>query len=166
MALGSPYLLMFVKQGDSSCVAMRPSEVEQALMAHNSREKSQVATPGLHAMLLLPAWVTLQGSFPLNATYFQTNEVMLDSSYISKPLLVPWDEVSKLALKPPPGDSESSPKVQLPWRSIYFGFSAASICSKMGFAEVANLFHRSSLCVRAFDWADGAHVLLPSFALP
>lgn len=165
--LGSPYLLMFVKQrGESSLVVMRPSEVEQALTRHERGERGEVDEAGLLALLLLPAWVTLQGSFPLNATYFQTNEVMMDSSYITKPMLVPWEEVKKLALKSNGDDGDDPAKVQLPWRSIYFGFSASSICAKMGFAEVANLFHRSSLCVRAFDWGTGSHVILPSFALP
>ena len=164
--LGSPYLLMFIKQqGDLPCAFMRPSEVEQALTTQD-RGDSEVEDLGLHAMLLLPAWVTLQGSFPLNATYFQTNEVMMDNAYIKKPLLVPWDEILKLAIKSSLGDEEGSKKIQLPWKSLYFGFSAASICAKMGFAEVANLFHRSSLCVRAFDWENGSHVILPPFAIP
>ena len=154
---------------------MRPSEVEQALTRHREGEVkgstddsaagpgSNIEGPstvleGLHAVLLLPAFTALQGSFPLNATYFQTNEVMMDAAYIKRPLLVPWEEIERLAF--------TDHSEQLPWKSLYFGFSASSICSKMGFAEVANLFHRSFLCIRAFEWSDGAHVFLPNFVLP
>ena len=61
----------------------------------------------------------------------------------------------------PPSNSKG---VSLPWKTTYFGFSAASICRGMGFAEVAHTFHRSRLCIRSFDCKTGNPKSLPQWA--
>ena len=54
---------------------------------------------------------------------------------------------------------------QLPWKTVYYGVSAASICRGMGFAEVAHTFHRSYLCIRSFECEAGAPKALPQWAM-
>ena len=57
------------------------------------------------------------------------------------------------------------PSCQLPWKTVYYGVSAASICRGMGFAEVAHTFHRSYLCIRSFDCNSGVPKGIPGWAM-
>ena len=39
-------------------------------------------------MLLVPCCAALHGRFPLNGTYFQTNEVFMDAASLERPVTV------------------------------------------------------------------------------
>ena len=42
----------------------------------------------LRCVLLVPCCAALHGRFPLNGTYFQTNEVFMDATSLERPVMV------------------------------------------------------------------------------
>ncbi|CAL5021913.1 unnamed protein product [Urochloa decumbens] len=84
--------------------------------------------------LLIPCRTAMRGSFPLNGTYFQVNEVFADHYSSQNPIDVPrswiWD---------------------LPRRTVYFGTSVPSIFRGLTTEEIQQCFWRGFVCVRGFD---------------
>ena len=66
----------------------------------------------------------------------------------------------------PPAPAPPAPLPGLPWKTVHFGYSAASITRDMNFAEVAHTFHRACLCIRTFDCGTGRPKALPPFLNP
>jgi hypothetical protein len=114
--------------------------------------------------------MAVQDAFPLNGTYFQTNEVFLDEMTMQSPASVPWAVLLDLATKAAPcsgqDPQQQSPCGKLAWKTVHFGFSAASICRSMNFAEVAHTFHRTCICIRVMDCRSGKPQSLPSWLTP
>ena len=98
--------------------------------------------------LLIPCRSALQGRFPLNGTFFQTNEVFLDVQSLNKPLAVPVD-----CLEPAPV-------------RLYTGTSLTSLCRGMTQPEITALFGASYICTRAFDFVKVAQRGLPKWLSP
>ncbi|OQU78992.1 protein ROS1 isoform X1 [Sorghum bicolor] len=84
--------------------------------------------------LLIPCRTAMRGSFPLNGTYFQVNEVFADHYSSQNPIDVPrswiWD---------------------LPRRTVYFGTSVPTIFRGLTTEEIQQCFWRGFVCVRGFD---------------
>ncbi|AQK59058.1 Protein ROS1 [Zea mays] len=84
--------------------------------------------------LLIPCRTAMRGSFPLNGTYFQVNEVFADHCSSQNPIDVPrswiWD---------------------LPRRTVYFGTSVPTIFRGLTTEEIQRCFWRGFVCVRGFD---------------
>ncbi|OMO82072.1 hypothetical protein CCACVL1_12092 [Corchorus capsularis] len=84
--------------------------------------------------LLIPCRTAMRGSFPLNGTYFQVNEVFADHDSSLNPIDVPrkwlWN---------------------LPRRMVYFGTSVPSIFKGLTTEEIQHCFWRGYVCVRGFD---------------
>ncbi len=115
MATAAPYMLLFVRRAAGAVASgwrlVSPGQVEASLARHlqlsaaaaPSRPSGPAAEreeePPLHAVVLLPCWMAVQGAFPLNGTYFQTNEVFLDAQTLQRPTEVPWELL--LALRRP-----------------------------------------------------------------
>ena len=56
----------------------------------------------MRCVLLIPCCEAVHGRFPLNGTYFQTNEVFLDFSTLQQPIMVsPYKELAMQILKRP-----------------------------------------------------------------
>lgn len=112
-----------------SCDASN-TEGEAAMQLDGEEEEDEEAVYGV---LLLPVRSTLMGAFPLNATYFQTNEVFVDALTSHSPLRIPLSLLRggrAVAGRPVPGSTAPKPEAQgsnLRWRTIYFGLSTASI---------------------------------------
>ncbi|KAJ4822094.1 hypothetical protein Tsubulata_041580 [Turnera subulata] len=87
--------------------------------------------------ILIPSRTAMRGSFPLNGTYFQVNEVFADHMTSKKPIDVPtewiWD---------------------LPRRTVYFGTSASNIFRGLTTEVIQECFRRGYICVRGFDRKD------------
>ncbi|KAJ4840390.1 hypothetical protein Tsubulata_051112 [Turnera subulata] len=87
--------------------------------------------------ILIPSRTAMRGSFPLNGTYFQVNEVFADHLTTKKPIDVPtewiWD---------------------LPRRTVYFGTSASNIFRGLTTEVIQECFRRGYICVRGFDRKD------------
>ncbi|XP_076912792.1 DNA glycosylase/AP lyase ROS1-like [Bidens hawaiensis] len=86
----------------------------------------------IRGTLLIPCRTANRGSFPLNGTYFQVNEVFADHESSLNPIDVPrawlWN---------------------LPKRTVYFGTSVPSIFK--GKKETQMCFWRGFVCVRGYD---------------
>ncbi|KAL6976957.1 DNA glycosylase/AP lyase ros1 [Sarracenia purpurea var. burkii] len=89
--------------------------------------------------LLIPCRTAMRGSFPLNGTYFQVNEVFADHESSLNPINVPrawiWN---------------------LPRRTVYFGTSIPTIFKGLSTESIQYCFWKGFVCVRGFDHKTGA----------
>lgn len=135
----------------------------------------------LRVLLLLPVFSALRSAFPLNGTFFQTNEVFLDSRIMDVPVKIPprfWSWMAGAAAvadnaspeagvcDPRTGDDgagnlvrdESNAVRPLDWRGVYFGTSAGSICRDMSMRQVSDVFSRGLICIKSYN----PYTFLPS----
>ncbi|CAL1373073.1 unnamed protein product [Linum trigynum] len=84
--------------------------------------------------ILIPCRTAMRGSFPLNGTYYQVNEVFADHETSENPIDVPrdwlWD---------------------LPRRTVYFGTSVPTIFRGLTTEQIQQCFWKGFVCVRGFD---------------
>ncbi|KAF5781283.1 putative uracil-DNA glycosylase [Helianthus annuus] len=123
----SPYLLAVWYPGEI------PNSLEYTInrariAANNILEETVKAT------ILIPCRTSNRGTFPLNGTYFQVNEVFADDETSHSPMDVP-----KHLLR------------NLPLRELGCGSSATSIFKALSTGAIQRLFWRGSICVRAFN---------------
>ncbi|KAL4579013.1 hypothetical protein LXL04_015148 [Taraxacum kok-saghyz] len=84
--------------------------------------------------ILMPCRTATRGSFPLNGTYFQVNEMFADHASSLKPIDVPRSWIWNL-----------------PRRTVYFGTSVSTIFKGLTTQEIQQCFWRGFVCVRGFD---------------
>ncbi|XAR64632.1 DNA-(apurinic or apyrimidinic site) lyase [Bertholletia excelsa] len=84
--------------------------------------------------LLIPCRTAMRGSFPLNGTYFQVNEVFADHESSINPIDVPRSWIWNL-----------------PRRTVYFGTSIPTIFKGLSTESIQYCFWRGFVCVRGFD---------------
>ncbi|KAJ9181445.1 hypothetical protein P3X46_009577 [Hevea brasiliensis] len=105
---------------------------EKACFSCNSiREANSQIVRGT---LLIPCRTAMRGSFPLNGTYFQVNEVFADHDSSLNPIDVPRTWIWNL-----------------PRRTVYFGTSIPTIFKGLTTEAIQNCFWRGYVCVRGFD---------------
>lgn len=95
-----------------------------------ARDYSQ-SVPGT---LLIPCRTAMRGSFPLNGTYFQVNEVFADHTTSSNPLHVPREHLWNLRR-----------------RFVLFGTSVPSVFRGLSAEEIRAIFWKGYICIRGFD---------------
>ncbi|XP_071726319.1 DNA glycosylase/AP lyase ROS1-like [Rutidosis leptorrhynchoides] len=104
---------------------------ETCFLCNSIREANSKTVRGT---LLIPCRTAMRGSFPLNGTYFQVNEVFADHDSSLKPIDVPrfwlWN---------------------LPRRTVYFGTSIPTIFRGLTTEGIQYCFWRGFVCVRGFD---------------
>ncbi|XP_024190037.1 protein ROS1A [Rosa chinensis] len=110
---------------DSSC------DGEKTCFSCNSLSTQANTVQGT---ILIPCRTAMRGSFPLNGTYFQINEVFADHESSIRPINVHrdllWDQTR---------------------RDVYFGTSTSAILKGLSTYDVAMCFKEGSICVRAFN---------------
>ncbi|CAM8916905.1 unnamed protein product [Rhodiola kirilowii] len=84
--------------------------------------------------LLIPCRTAMRGSFPLNGTYFQVNEVFADHDSSLNPMNIPRKWIWNL-----------------PRRTVYFGTSIPTIFKGLSTEGIQQCFWRGYVCVRGFD---------------
>ncbi|XP_060965803.1 protein ROS1A isoform X2 [Cannabis sativa] len=110
----------------------------------NSQQGNVETIPG---SILIPCRTATKGCFPLNGTYFQTNEVFADHESSEYPIDVPRSWLWNLRR-----------------RLVYFGTSTNTIFRGLTTEEIQHCFWRGSLCVRAFERKTGyPKALAPRF---
>lgn len=139
----SPYLLAIWTPGETANSAQPPGHkcggqafgkmcFDEACSECNSVREANSQT--VRGTLLIPCRTAMRGSFPLNGTYFQVNELFADHDSSLKPIDVPrewiWD---------------------LPRRTVYFGTSVTSIFRGMSTEQIQYCFWRGFVCVRGFE---------------
>ncbi|WOL08612.1 hypothetical protein Cni_G17365 [Canna indica] len=100
--------------------------------ACNSRREAQAQI--VRGTILIPCRTAMRGSFPLNGTYFQVNELFADHDSSCNPIDVPREWIWNL-----------------PRRTVYFGTSVTSIFKGLNTEEIQFCFWRGFVCVRGFD---------------
>ncbi|WOH00832.1 hypothetical protein DCAR_0520207 [Daucus carota subsp. sativus] len=105
---------------------------DETCFACSSTREAQSQT--VRGTILIPCRTAMRGSFPLNGTYFQVNEVFADHASSINPLNIPryllWN---------------------LPRKTVYFGTSVTSIFRGMETKDIQFCFWRGFVCVRGFD---------------
>ncbi|KAJ7971492.1 Transcriptional activator DEMETER-like protein [Quillaja saponaria] len=84
--------------------------------------------------LLIPCRTAMRGSFPLNGTYFQVNEVFADHYSSLNPIHVPRSLIWNLRR-----------------RTVYFGTSIPTIFKGLSTKGIQECFWKGYVCVRGFD---------------
>ncbi|XP_010452355.1 PREDICTED: transcriptional activator DEMETER-like isoform X2 [Camelina sativa] len=139
----SPYLLAIWTPGETANSAQPPEQKckgkasgkmcfdETCLECNSVREANSQTVRGT---LLIPCRTAMRGSFPLNGTYFQVNELFADHDSSLKPIDVPRDWIWKL-----------------PRRTVYFGTSVTSIFRGLSTEQIQYCFWKGFVCVRGFE---------------
>ncbi|TYI43239.1 hypothetical protein ES332_A01G154500v1 [Gossypium tomentosum] len=139
----SPYLLAIWTPGETansiqppeqSCGSQEPGRLcnEKTCFACNSVREANTET--VRGTILIPCRTAMRGSFPLNGTYFQVNEVFADHDSSLNPIDVPREWIWNL-----------------PRRTVYFGTSVSSIFKGLSTEGIQYCFWKGFVCVRGFD---------------
>uniref|UniRef100_A0A5B7A684 Putative transcriptional activator DEMETER-like n=1 Tax=Davidia involucrata TaxID=16924 RepID=A0A5B7A684_DAVIN len=123
-----------IQQPEGSCSSQDFGKLcdEKTCFSCNSIREANSQT--VRGTLLIPCRTAMRGSFPLNGTYFQVNEVFADHESSINPIDVPrawiWN---------------------LPRRTVYFGTSVTTIFKGLSTEGIQYCFWRGFVCVRGFD---------------
>ncbi|XP_057512909.1 transcriptional activator DEMETER-like isoform X2 [Actinidia eriantha] len=123
-----------IQPPESSCCSQEFGKLcgENTCFSCNSIREANSHT--VRGTLLIPCRTAMRGSFPLNGTYFQVNEVFADHESSINPIDVPrawiWN---------------------LPRRTVYFGTSIPTIFKGLSTESIQYCFWRGFVCVRGFD---------------
>ncbi|GAB2271637.1 hypothetical protein Dimus_006467 [Dionaea muscipula] len=139
----SPYLLAIWTPGETANSIVPPEGTcsskdsgklctENACFSCNNKRETNSQT--VRGTILIPCRTAMRGSFPLNGTYFQVNEVFADHDSSLKPIDVPREFIWNL-----------------PRRTVYFGTTVSTIFKGMSTEEIQYCFWRGFVCVRGFD---------------
>ncbi|PON34206.1 DNA glycosylase [Parasponia andersonii] len=139
----SPYLLAIWTPGETansiqppvrSCSSHEPDKLcnEKTCFSCNSVREANSQT--VRGTILIPCRTAMRGSFPLNGTYFQVNEVFADHESSLNPINVPREWLWNL-----------------PRRMVYFGTSVSTIFKGLSTEGIQFCFWKGFVCVRGFD---------------
>ncbi|KAL6586276.1 hypothetical protein OROMI_001264 [Orobanche minor] len=141
----SPYLLAIWTPGEtadsvqpleSTCSSREGGDFglcnNKACFTCNSTREAQAQT--VKGTILIPCRTAMRGSFPLNGTYFQVNEVFADHESSLNPIDVPRNLLWNL-----------------PRRTVFFGTSVSTIFKGMTTVGIQYCFWKGFVCVRGFD---------------
>ncbi|XP_045801803.1 protein ROS1A-like [Trifolium pratense] len=103
------------------------------------QEEENIQSQTVPGTLLIPCRTAMRARFPLNGTYFQTNEVFADYASMKQPINVPRNWIWNLER-----------------RITYFGTSFSSITRGLSMEQIKNLCWEGFICVRAIDTITGA----------
>ncbi|XP_028060397.1 protein ROS1A isoform X1 [Camellia sinensis] len=123
-----------IQPPESKCSSQQFGKLcdENTCFSCNSIREANSQT--VRGTLLIPCRTAMRGSFPLNGTYFQVNEVFADHESSINPIAVPrawiWN---------------------LPRRMVYFGTSIPTIFKGLSTESIQYCFWRGFVCVRGFD---------------
>ncbi|GAB2235841.1 hypothetical protein Drorol1_Dr00026282 [Drosera rotundifolia] len=116
------------------CGSQEPGRLCNDESCSNCNSQREANCQIVRGTLLIPCRTAMRGSFPLNGTYFQVNEVFADHDSSLNPIAVPrhwlWN---------------------LPRRTVYFGTSVPTIFKGLTTEGIQHCFWRGYVCVRGFD---------------
>ncbi|XP_024037730.1 protein ROS1 isoform X2 [Citrus clementina] len=123
-----------IQPPESRCSSQEHGKMcdEKTCFSCNSVRESEFQI--VRGTILIPCRTAMRGSFPLNGTYFQVNEVFADHDSSLKPINVPREWLWNL-----------------PRRTVYFGTSIPSIFKGLTTEGIQHCFWRGYVCVRGFD---------------
>ncbi|XP_010509466.1 PREDICTED: protein ROS1-like [Camelina sativa] len=118
----------------SKCISQANGKLcdEETCFSCNNIKEARSQT--VRGTILIPCRTAMRGSFPLNGTYFQVNEVFADHGSSLNPIDVPRDWIWKL-----------------PRKTVFFGTSIPSIFKGLPTDKIQQCFWKGYVCVRGFD---------------
>ncbi|KAF0927477.1 hypothetical protein E2562_033553, partial [Oryza meyeriana var. granulata] len=143
----SPYLLAIWTPDELKDTSEAPkpccnSQMESGLcsndMCHNCVSERENQYRYIRGTVLVPCRTAMRGSFPLNGTYFQVNEVFADHRSSHNPINIPREQLWNLQR-----------------RMVYFGTSVPTIFKGLTTEEIQQCFWRERHTDRIFckKWA-------------
>ncbi|KAI3799640.1 hypothetical protein L1987_34939 [Smallanthus sonchifolius] len=139
----SPYLLAIWTPGETAnsvqapteeCLAQRSGHLCDRTTCFSCNSVKEANSQVVRGTILIPCRTAMRGSFPLNGTYFQVNEMFADHASSLNPIDVPrawiWN---------------------LPRRKVYFGTSVTTIFKGLTTEGIQYCFWKGFVCVRGFD---------------
>ncbi|PNT71154.1 uncharacterized protein LOC100844361 isoform X2 [Brachypodium distachyon] len=139
----SPYLLTIWMEDDIKEMSKAPKSCCDSQMeadfcnngkCHYCVPERENQSRYVRGTILVPCRTAMKGSFPLNGTYFQVNEVFADHKSSHDPIHVAREQLWSLQR-----------------RMVYFGTSVSTIFKGLTTEEVQQCFWRGFVCVRGFD---------------
>ncbi|XP_030451550.1 transcriptional activator DEMETER-like [Syzygium oleosum] len=139
----SPYLLAIwtpgetansVQQSQEGCEIQKTGKLCEETTCFSCNSIREANSQTVRGTLLIPCRTAMRGSFPLNGTYFQVNEMFADHESSINPICVPRDSIWSLRR-----------------RTVYFGTSVTTIFKGLSTEEIQFCFWRGFVCVRGFD---------------
>ncbi|KAJ4789575.1 demeter-like protein 3 [Rhynchospora pubera] len=130
----SPYLLILYSpeqevSNGKTCQCTSCKETKSCSFLSEEEENSFVL-----CSFMIPCRTAMRGSFPLNGTYFQVNEVFADHCTARNPVKISREDIWNLTRRP-----------------VYFGSTVSTIMKGLPTEEVQYCFWRGFVCVREFD---------------
>ncbi|XP_022860434.1 transcriptional activator DEMETER-like isoform X2 [Olea europaea var. sylvestris] len=139
----SPYLLAIWTPGEtadsiqppkSKCSHQELDGLCDKKMCFSCSSIREEQTQTVRGTLLIPCRTAMRGSFPLNGTYFQVNEVFADHESSLNPINVPRNMLWSL-----------------PRRTVFFGTSVSTIFKGLTTEGIQYCFWKGFVCVRGFE---------------
>ncbi|KAM1116081.1 hypothetical protein TB2_006538 [Malus domestica] len=131
----SQYLLAIWPSDEKRCDPRESRELSNIVEpCFSLNNHSQAASQMVRGTLLIPCRTATRGSFPLNGTYFQVNEIFADHETSIRPIEVPRSSLWSLARL-----------------TVYCGTSTSSILKGLPLNEIKDCFVKGFICVRAFN---------------
>ncbi|CAN6217064.1 unnamed protein product [Urochloa humidicola] len=138
-----PYLLSIWTPGETAqstdapqtfCNSQESGELCESATCFSCNSIREAQAQKVRGTILIPCRTAMRGSFPLNGTYFQVNEVFADHDTSRNPIDVPRSLIWNL-----------------PRRTVYFGTSVPTIFKGLSTEDIQHCFWRGFVCVRGFD---------------
>ncbi|CAN6210248.1 unnamed protein product [Urochloa humidicola] len=138
-----PYLLSIWTPGETAqstdapqtfCNSQENGELCESATCFSCNSMREAQAQKVRGTILIPCRTAMRGSFPLNGTYFQVNEVFADHDTSRNPIDVPRSLIWNL-----------------PRRTVYFGTSVPTIFKGLSTDDIQHCFWRGFVCVRGFD---------------
>ncbi|XP_073006839.1 protein ROS1A-like isoform X1 [Typha latifolia] len=138
-----PYLLAIWTPGETAqsteapmavCNSQETGKLCDKVTCFNCNSIREAQAQTVRGTILIPCRTAMRGSFPLNGTYFQVNEVFADHDTSRNPIDVPRNWIWNL-----------------PRRTVYFGTSIPTIFKGLTTEGIQHCFWRGFVCVRGFD---------------
>ncbi|XP_042462982.1 DNA glycosylase/AP lyase ROS1-like [Zingiber officinale] len=138
-----PYLLSIWAPGETvhsieppqtCCNHQETGRICQDMTCFSCSCRREEQSQTIRGTLLIPCRTANRGSFPLNGTYFQVNEVFADHESSHNPLIIPRRLIWNLRR-----------------RIVYFGTSIPTLFRGLSMEEIQLCFSRGFVCLRGFD---------------
>ncbi|GMH09903.1 hypothetical protein Nepgr_011744 [Nepenthes gracilis] len=123
-----------IQPPEKRCSSQEPGELCDDETCFNCNSHREANSQIVRGTLLIPCRTAMRGSFPLNGTYFQVNEVFADHDSSLNPIAVRRDWLWNL-----------------PRRTVYFGTSIPTIFRGLSTEGIQHCFWKGYVCVRGFD---------------
>nr|XP_043630507.1 protein ROS1A-like [Erigeron canadensis] len=128
---GLPYLLAIWPLGETLNALVKEKEKCHPLISSDSREEGEEMVFGT---LLVPCRTATRGSFPLDGTFFQTNEVFADDESSRNPLVLPTKSL-----------------IDLKTKTLLCGTTITAIFKGMSRQKIKDCFCKGYICIRGFS---------------